>query len=232
MHEYELEITSHPLCPFSQRSIILLLQKGLRRDADFKVSTINYADFGNFPEWFLQRSPTAAMPVLTVNETENILKDNAINEFLDEITSGSLFSVDALRRAEERMWTEKAGDLLNALRDVYTGKTHGEVETAVRKVFELLAPVEEKVTENQRYSRGDRFTMVDAAFAPFFMLFRHFDRLKNAPDWEKLPKTKFWAESLLNEKTVIDSACKNYSQEFDNFFKLFNSYFPQFAQES
>jgi len=69
------ELISFELCPFVQRSVITLLQKGV----DFKI---NYIDIHDPPEWFQQISPLGKVPVMRVDNTV-LFESAVINEYLD-----------------------------------------------------------------------------------------------------------------------------------------------------
>lgn len=55
----KLTLISFPLCPFVQRAIIALNEKG----AEFDVV---YIDLANKPDWFQKVSPFGKVPVLKV----------------------------------------------------------------------------------------------------------------------------------------------------------------------
>jgi len=54
--EQNLTLISHPLCPFVQRAVIVLLEKGVAFD---RVNV----DLSAKPDWFLALSPTGKVPV-------------------------------------------------------------------------------------------------------------------------------------------------------------------------
>ena len=66
-------LVSHPLCPYVQRAVIVLKEKGIdftRRDVDLT----------NLPAWFLELSPLAKTPVMLVDD-EPIFESAVICEF-------------------------------------------------------------------------------------------------------------------------------------------------------
>jgi glutathione S-transferase len=221
---HALELISHPLCPYNQRCVITLLEKGLERDKDFKVT---YVDLGNLPDWFLKISPNKSFPVLKIDSEVVLLKTTPINEFLNETTPGSLHSTDAIQKAKDRYWIEYASGPLDAVRDVYVAKDKETMEKSLTKVFTLLEPIEKILEEKPNYFRGNKFTLVDGAYAPLFKLLFQFESNKNATQWATLPKTKQWATNLLSLEVTKKSATPEYAKEFVHFFEIFNSYFPR-----
>ena len=57
-----LKLISHKLCPYVQRAVIALTEKGI----PFERVDIDLADK---PDWFLKISPLGKMPVLLVGDT-------------------------------------------------------------------------------------------------------------------------------------------------------------------
>ncbi|MDX1655109.1 MAG: glutathione S-transferase N-terminal domain-containing protein, partial [Candidatus Competibacteraceae bacterium] len=70
----DLQLVSFDLCPFVQRSVIALKEKG----AQFEIA---YIDLKDPPEWFKKLSPLGKVPLLRVGE-EVLFESAAINEYL------------------------------------------------------------------------------------------------------------------------------------------------------
>lgn len=222
---YQLELISHPLCPFNQRCIITLEEKGLKQDIDYKVT---YIDLANIPDWFLKLSPDRAMPILRINNDTIIKRAVIINEFLDEITAGSILSKNPLRKAQQREWIEKALIHLNNMRDVYITQDKLALEIAINKLFESLNSLEKKLLNQGNILFNDDFTMISSAYAPFFRLFSEYEVLWEDGRWNEYPKTKEWGETLLKHQSVINSECPDYRREFNHFFATMGSFFPKY----
>jgi glutathione S-transferase len=69
-----LKLISHQLCPYVQRAVIALTEKGTA----FERIDI---DLANKPDWFLAISPLGKTPVLQVSETP-IFESAVILEYL------------------------------------------------------------------------------------------------------------------------------------------------------
>ena len=96
-----LKLISHKLCPYVQRAVIALTEKGI----EFERIDI---DLGNKPEWFLAISPLGKTPVLQVGDVA-IFESAVILEYLEETEAKPLHPVDPLRRASERVVVEQVG---------------------------------------------------------------------------------------------------------------------------
>lgn len=81
----EFHLITHILCPYVQRSVIVLLEKGI----PYQRTDI---DLGNKPDWFARLSPLGKVPVLVTDQgsTKTLFESAVICEYLDEVTPGSL----------------------------------------------------------------------------------------------------------------------------------------------
>jgi glutathione S-transferase len=97
----EVELFSAAVCPFAQRSRMLLLQK----QVEFEVTEI---DLNHKPANFLDISPYGKVPVL--NHGPNRVWESAIvNEYLDEVyPEPPMLPVDPGQRALARIWIDFA----------------------------------------------------------------------------------------------------------------------------
>src|SRR3979490_2682955 len=89
-----LKLISHKLCPYVQRAVIALAEKGV----GFERIDI---DLANKPDLFLKISPLGKTPVLQVGDTA-IFESAVILEYLEETQPKPLHLDDPLRRAEHR----------------------------------------------------------------------------------------------------------------------------------
>src|SRR5258708_30029622 len=89
-----LKLISHKLCPYVQRAVIALTEKGVA----FERIDI---DLANKPDWFLKISPLGKTPVLVVGD-HAIFESVVILEYLEETQAQPLHPGDPLARAEHR----------------------------------------------------------------------------------------------------------------------------------
>ena len=90
-HGRLLKLISHKLCPYVQRAVIALTEKGV----PFERIDI---DLANKPDWFLKISPLGKTPVLVVGD-HAIFESAVILEYLEETQGHPLASC---RRARAR----------------------------------------------------------------------------------------------------------------------------------
>src|SRR4030088_1493593 len=106
-----LKLISHKLCPYVQRAVIALSEKGVA----FERIDI---DLSNKPDWFLAISPLGKTPVLQVGDVP-IFESAVILEYLEETAPKPLHPADPLRRAEHRGWIEFGSTVLNDIAGFY-----------------------------------------------------------------------------------------------------------------
>jgi len=200
----ELELVSFKICPFVQRAVATLRHK---RTA-FKLTHIDLSDP---PHWFKAVSPFGKVPLLKVDEQNVIFESAVINEFLDEITSGSLLPDDPLLRALNRSWIEFGTACLLDL----SAQMHAEdQQTFDSNRDELKSKLKwlEATLDRPPYFNGDTLSLVDFAWAPLFMraeILTLDDQLYPA---EHLPRTAAWARQLLELPAVRDSVVADFPE--------------------
>src|ERR1700712_2028369 len=106
-----LKLISHKLCPYVQRAVIALTEKGVA----FERVDI---DLANKPDWFLKISPLGKTPVLLVGDVP-IFESAVILEYLEETQAKPLHPADPLARAEHRGWIEFGSAVLSDIAGFY-----------------------------------------------------------------------------------------------------------------
>ena len=199
-----IELISFDLCPFVQRSVITLLEKGI----PFRRTDI---DLANKPDWFLQISPLGKVPVLRIDG--NILFESAvINEYLDELTPPSMHPQEALQKAMNRAWIEFSTELSNLSFRMLTAPKREVVEEtlqALQDKFEFL----ERNLNATPFFNGAAFALIDAAYAPVFIRIEYL--LKQALP-EVIPadcsRALAWSDAILARPSVQGSIIDGFTE--------------------
>ena len=212
---YDLELVSFALCPFVQRSVITILHKGI----DFKIT---YIDLMNKPDWFLKISPLGKVPVLKVNG-EVLFESAVINEFVDEVTPGSLLSSNPIERAKQRAWIVFGGELLMDLFKCISATNQDDFNKHLNNSFDKLLKLENVLGDSQFFSEGG-FSLVDSSYAPIFMRVFLIDKIMSNNSWEKLPKVTAWAKRLLELDEVKKSVKDTFNEDFIEYLKTKDSF--------
>ncbi len=191
-----IELISFKTCPFVQRAAITLGYK----EVEHKVTFIDLADP---PDWFLEISPLAKVPILKV-DGEILFESAVINEYLDDITGGELQPKDPLARAKNRAWIEFASNMLGNIYMMKTATEKGKYEKYRDLLVSQLRRVENRLGDGPWFN-GEDFSLADTAFAP---LFAH-DAVANyrfsVIDAATMPKLDAWSKRLLALPAVKNS---------------------------
>jgi len=192
-----LTLVSHVLCPYVQRAVIVLKEKGVpfeRRDVDLARK----------PDWFLVCSPLGKTPVLLVDD-EPVFESAVICEYLDDILAPRLHPDDALMRARHRGWMAFGSSLLDTIAAFYNAKDDEALANQATQIRAHLARVEAALGDGPWFA-GERFSLVDAVFGPVFRYFDVFDDLGNFRFFDGLSRTMAWRAVLAGRESVRTAA--------------------------
>lgn len=192
------ELISFKLCPFVQRSVIVLQEKGVSYD-------INYIDIRNPPEWFKHISPLGKVPVLRIGD-QVVFESAVIMEYLDEVNPPSLHPSDPLRKAQNRAWIEFASSLFMTQYTLVTARDEAAFTQAVEEMRNKLTQLEAQL--KGPYFNGHEFQLIDAAFAPLFMRMELLEEWSPMELLKGLPKLQSWSKAMLARPTVQNSVVK------------------------
>jgi glutathione S-transferase len=190
-------LVSFKTCPWVQRSAIVLREK----DTEFEMRHI---EPDNRPDWFLAISPHKKVPVLRIDDSQSLFESNAINEYLDETISPRLHPEDPIERALNRAWTDYVptfASTVTATAYADTEDDYNKAAAAIPGAFERL----EKALEKQGsgpFFNGAKYSLVDAAYAPFLQRYFFLDRVKPLGHVEKFPRLKAWGEALMQRSST------------------------------
>src|SRR5919201_1191122 len=187
-----LKLISHKLCPYVQRAVIALKEKGV----PFERIDI---DLANKPDWFLKLSPLGKVPVLVVTTEKGevaLFESNVICEYIEETQAGpKLHPQDPLKRAEHRAWMEFGSSILSDLWGLETTTDAAVFETKRQAIAAKFTRVEAALSSGPFFA-GESFSLVDAVFAPIFRYFDVFDELGDLAVFKDTPKVRKWRAAL------------------------------------
>ena len=203
-----LVLVSHALCPYVQRAVIVLVEKGVpfeRRDIDL----------ANKPDWFLKVSPLGKTPVLLVGDAA-IFESGVICEYLEETALPRLHPANALQRAQHRSWMEFGSAMLNLIGAFYNAADETALVARLADIRVRLAQVEKALGEGDFFA-GETFSMVDAVFGPVFRYFDVFDVIGGFGFWDGLPKLQRWRHALATRPSVAEAVRPDYPELLHRF---------------
>ena len=210
-----LTLISHHLCPYVQRAAIALAEKGIAFERI-------YIDLAAKPDWFKAISPLGKVPVLRVaqagGEETSIFELAVILEYLEETSPSPLHPADPLERARHRGWIEFGSQVLNGIGRFYSATDEATYERERVGLQTMFARLEEELGDGP-YFAGEKFSLVDAVFAP---VFRYFDGFETLGDFSILagkPKVAAWRKALAARPSVKAAVVEDFPERLLRFFE-------------
>ena len=210
MSQPRIELISFNLCPFVQRSVITLEQKGI----DYEIT---YIDLMNKPDWFMEISPLGKVPV--VRYGDDVLFESAIiNEFLDEVTPNSLMPNSPLAKAKDRAWIEYSSQILMDQYQLTIASTLEDLTRHTESLSAKLERLEIQVSDGEFFNKGG-MSLVDTAIAPLFTRFEIITRQFEHNFLKKFPKLSALGDRLLALDAVKKSVLPNFEDIYIDYLK-------------
>jgi glutathione S-transferase len=210
-----LKLISHKLCPYVQRAVIALTEKGTA----FERIDI---DLSHKPDWFLAISPLGKTPVLQVGNVA-IFESAVILEYLEETQPSPLHPADPLRRAEHRAWIEFGSAVLNDIAGFYAAPDEAAFKAKTSQLEARFARLEARVVASPWFD-GESFSLVDAVFGPVFRYFDVFDEIADFGILAGKPKLARWRQALAARASVRTAASADYPALLRDFLERRNSW--------
>ncbi|HFC93659.1 MAG TPA: glutathione S-transferase family protein [Leucothrix mucor] len=195
------KLVSFKICPFVQRSVILLKEKNI----DFDIAYINLDEP---PEWFLALSPTGKVPILEV-DGKVLFESAIISEYLDEVNPPSLHPANPLEKAQNRAWMEFTSPLYMAFFKLMMSKTKKAGAEVIIDTNKQLATLD-KIKVNAPWFNGDDFSMMDISIAPLFMRLAFLKKHYNLDLLDGRNNLQAWSDKLLARESVINSVVDDF----------------------
>ncbi|MES9994250.1 MAG: glutathione S-transferase family protein [Candidatus Thiodiazotropha sp.] len=206
--ESGIKLVSFLLCPYVQRSVILLLLKRIQY-------RLEYIDLDRPPPWFQQISPLGKVPLLLV-DGEVLFESAVILDYLDESFSPRLHPQDTLKRAQHKAWIEFGSTLLILQHELAMAtdpaglaEKRRDLET---KLSYLVPPLEAGL-----FGDPAHFSLVDAAYAPLFMRLDLLTCFNTQARIDYPQVVAEWAERLASLPCVKDSVVADFPQRFRSY---------------
>jgi glutathione S-transferase len=210
-----LKLISHKLCPYVQRAVIALTEKGV----GFERIDI---DLANKPDWFVAISPLGKTPVLQVGDVP-IFESAVILEYLEETQPSPLHPADPLTRAEHRAWIEFGSTVLSDIAGFYAAPDEAAFKAKTSQLEQRFARLEARVAAAPWFD-GENFSLVDAVFGPVFRYFDVFDEIADFGILAAKPKLAHWRKALAARPSVRTAVRSDYPTLLRDFLERRNSW--------
>jgi glutathione S-transferase len=213
--EGALTLISHHLCPYVQRAAIALAEKGIAFERIF-------IDLAAKPGWFKAVSPLGKVPVLRVSDADgheaSIFESAVILEYLEEVSAPALHPAEPLQRARHRGWIEFGSQVLNGIGRFYSATDAVAFGCERAGLEAMFARLEGELAEGPFFA-SEKFSLVDAVFAPVFRYFDGFDRLGDFGILAGKPKVDAWRAALAARPSVKAAVVEDFPERLLAFFE-------------
>ncbi len=194
-------LISFKVCPFVQRSVILLKEKNVDYDIEF-------IDVYDPPVWFLELSPTGKVPILQINDTV-LFESAVINEYLDEVYTPSMHPSDPLMKAQNRAWIEFSSTLFMSTFKIMMATIEEEFNSAIEALNKNLVNLE-KSMHKKPWFNGEEFSLIDVSIAPFFVRVKIYEKNFDLNLLKDFTELKAWSDQLLARQSVQESVVEGF----------------------
>ncbi len=218
-------LVSFKTCPWVQRAAIVLREK--RVDFEFR-----HIERDNRPDWFLAISPHKKVPVLRLDDRVSLFESNAIAEYLDETIAPRLHPEDPVARAMNRAWTDYVPSFAEAVTATAYADSAAAYDEAAQNIpvpFERLEQALAKQGSGPFFN-GARYSLVDAAYAPFLQRYHFLDRVRRLGHIEKFPRLKAWSDALLERGSTHSFPAAEFEAMYRDNLKRRNKWVSQFVE--
>ncbi len=207
-----LELISFKICPFVQRSVIALNEKGVEFD-------VTYIDLANTPDWFQAISPMGKVPVLKTNGTA-IFESMVIAEYLDEVYLPRLHPDDVVEKARHRSWIEYSSELIMKQYNLFIAPDEATFMKHKEEFAVQLDVLNNELSEQGPMFSGNDFKLIDAAYAPIFMRIELLQEFYDLKLYETDSRLDRWSKALMQKKSIQESVSDDFSSAFMEYFNV------------
>lgn len=199
----KLELMSAEVCPFAQRTLILLAEKGLEYD-------LREVDLSNKPDWFDAVSPYSKVPVL-VHDNVTLYESAIINEYLDEeFPDPPMMPSSPAQRADARIWIDFDNTKFVPLfYKVLLEKNLDHRQALADALIDALVFLEKNALEKRNggpYWMGESFSLVDMALYPHFERFGVLEHYRGISIPDSCGAIRDWVAAVANRSCVQETA--------------------------
>lgn len=194
-----MELFTNPLCPYAHRARLVLAEKNL-------TVRLSQIDLRNKPPRFQELSPHGTLPVLRVRAGA-LWESTVIAEYLEErFPEPALLPEEPLARARARQWIRFADDRLYAdTKRLLLARDPAAQAAARERVHDALRFMEREgfaCADDGPYWLGERFTLVDVTFLPWFEQRAALETLRGFTGPEEYPGLRRWHSSVAERPAV------------------------------
>ena len=205
-----MKIISFKICPFVQRVTGMLEAKKLAYE-------IEYISLKDKPDWFLEISPTAQVPVLITDDGDVLHESDAIVEYIDEISDPLNVNLTPAQRAQERAWSFQASKHYLVQCSTMQSTDRSIFSDRIEKLNKAFEKIEKQLSGNSFFN-GARLGNVEIAWLP---LLHRAKLVQDHSGYDLLapfPKVKKWQQAILDPGLAEKTVSADFSEQFSGFY--------------
>ncbi len=216
----ELELISIAVCPFAQRTRMMLEKKGI----PFTLREIDISK--PRPAWFLEANPLGKVPVI-LHAGKVLNESSVICEYLEEVyPDPPTFPRDPYGRALARIMTDHCNQsFVPTMYRLLMNQDRGADQLLTEKSLDAWRWANDFLVrhnpEGTYLNDGDGFSLAEISYAPFFERFclnEHYRGFR-LPDDPAFARVRHWRDALLTDPLVLATGMPD-----DDFIKLYFDY--------
>ena len=197
----KIKLISFNVCPFVQRSVILMEEKGVDYDIEF-------IDVYNPPEWFLKLSPTGKVPVLQVGD-DVLFESTVIIEYIEEVFGPQFHPSDALTKAKNRAWMEFTSPLYGSTFNLMMATNKDDAIKHIDFMRFTQKNLDTAMT-NKPWFNGSDFSIMDIYAAPYFVRVDFYKQHFNLDILDGFDNLQAWSKEILARPSVQKSKVEDF----------------------
>lgn len=206
---HDLHLISFDLCPYVERSRIVLAEK----DVQYRQT---FVELDDKPDWFLEISPRGKVPVLVVDD-QPVFESNVINELIEELfPEPAMMPDEPIERAQARAWIVFNNDvLMSAAATLWFSKNASKIAEAKEKLDDGFERLERRLDEREHgpFFLGKDFSLVDAVYAPVFNRWEATEQMGFDDLLDGYPTVRRYKDALLAHPSVQQGRAKELTEK-------------------
>jgi glutathione S-transferase len=205
-----IKVISYKICPFVQRVTALLEAKKIAYDIEF-------IDLSNMPQWFLDISPNAQVPLLVTEAGIALFESDAIVEYLDEVQATIESDVTAEQRAIDRAWSYQASKHYLVQCGAMSSADESTLAERTETLGKAFARAEKQLGDGP-FFKGESFSNVDIAWLPLLHRAAIIEQRTGYDFVADFPKVKAWQSSMMETGLAEKSVSEDFEDAFAGFY--------------
>lgn len=214
-----IKIVSFKICPFVQRVTALLEAKQI-------AYQVEYISLKDKPQWFLDISPNAQVPLLITEDGSALFESEAIVEYINEVSAPLEQGLTSEQNALDRAWGYMAAKhylvQCSAMRSA-------DEDTFCERMTKLSIPfakAEAAMTQGP-FFKGDTLSHIDIAWLPLLHRALIVKERTGFDLFANKPKVKAWQQALFDTGLFGASVSDDFESAFTGFYLSEQTYLGQ-----